>query len=165
MKEKELTLDINGKDYKVSIIRFTADEAEVRVNGENYVVGLKDLGIEQVADIKPQPGPAPETATETQPPAGAAFPGRKKSASPVHRPKTLQNQNAITAPLPGLITKIFIKDGDVIKAGQPIIMLEAMKMENEVNATSAGIVLDIRFKEGDSVNQGDVLVLIKPAEA
>lgn len=164
MKEKELTLDINGKDYKVSIIRFTADEAEVRVNGENYVVGLKDLGIEQIADIKPQPGPAPEAAAETQPQAHASA-GGKRLASAVHRPKTLQNQNTITAPLPGLITKIFIKDGDVIKAGQPIMMLEAMKMENEVNATSGGMVLDIRFKEGDSVNQGDVLVLLKPAEA
>ncbi|MBD3226253.1 MAG: biotin/lipoyl-binding protein, partial [Caldithrix sp.] len=85
--------------------------------------------------------------------------------SPVHRPQTLDPQNAIKAPLPGMILKIMVKEGDVIERGQPIMMLEAMKMENEVNATAAGMIIDIKFKEGDSVNQGDVLLLLKPAEA
>ncbi|MBD3225934.1 MAG: acetyl-CoA carboxylase biotin carboxyl carrier protein subunit, partial [Caldithrix sp.] len=58
MKEKEITLDINGTEYTVTIHKFTADEAEVTVNGNKYKVGLKDLGLETAADIKPQPKPA-----------------------------------------------------------------------------------------------------------
>ncbi len=159
MKDKTIILDINGNEYKVVINRFTAAEAELTVNGTSYTVGLKDLGIEQVADIKPQQAPRPEKELHK--------PAEKKAStprSPVHRPQTVDDKHTIKAPLPGMILKIFVKEGDVIKSGQPVIMLEAMKMENEVNATGSGMVIDIRFKEGDSVNQGDALILLKPVE-
>lgn len=159
MKEKEITLDINGKDYKVKISRFSADEAEVSVDGTQYVVGLKDLGIEQVAEVRPQPAPRGPQSTAPK----LSVP--KKNASPLHRPKSIVDGSQILAPLPGLITKIFVKEGDIIEAGQRVMMLEAMKMENEINASSGGMVLDIRFNEGDTVNQSDVLILLKPVEA
>lgn len=163
MKEKEITLDINGKDYKVVISSFTADQAEISVNGKKYLVGLKDLGIEQVAEVKPTP--APRGGDEIHRPA-AAVPGVSKGkAAPVHRPKSIDNKNSIVAPLPGLIKRILVREGDVIKIGQPIMIIEAMKMENEINATSQGMIIDIRFREGDSVNQGDTLIHLKPAEA
>ncbi|KAA3615569.1 MAG: acetyl-CoA carboxylase biotin carboxyl carrier protein subunit [Calditrichaeota bacterium] len=89
---------------------------------------------------------------------------KEKVKTPIHRPKSIADGKSITAPLPGLILKINISEGDIIKAGQCVMLLEAMKMENEVNAPSGGLVLDIRFKEGDSVNQGDVLILLRPTE-
>ncbi|NOX90857.1 MAG: biotin/lipoyl-binding protein [Calditrichaeota bacterium] len=158
MKEKEITLEINGKDYKVKIHRFSAEEAEISVDETLYRVGLKDLGIEEVAYVKPQPAPrgpqatAPKTSL-TQKPSPA-----------LHRPKVVSDGSAIKSPLPGLILKVLVNEGDMVKAGQPVILIEAMKMENEVNATADGVVIDIRHKEGDTVNQGDVLILLKPAE-
>ncbi len=159
MKEKEIILEIKGKEYKINISKFSAETAEIRVNDVTYSVGLKDLGVEQVADVVPQPAPrGPEAAVLQS--TGV----RPEKPIPLHRPKNISDGATITAPLPGLITKIFINEGDVIKIGQRLLMLEAMKMENEVNATSEGMVIDIRHKEGSSVNQGDVLIMLKPVE-
>ncbi len=157
MKEKELTLEINNKEYKVIIEDFTAQTAVVSVNDNRYNVNLKDLGLEQAPLLKPVVSPRADALHA----ASAAGSAAKK---PLHRPKSLDDGKSITAPLPGLILKINIKEGDIIRAGQCVMLLEAMKMENEVNATCGGLVLDIRFKEGDSVNQGDVLILLKPVE-
>jgi len=161
MKEKEIILEINGKNYKVKISKFTAEEAEIKIDDANYTISLKDLGIEEVAEVKPQPAPRGPQST------APITPGVTKPAAPsaLHRPKSISDGSSISAPLPGLITKIFINEGDTIKMGQPLLMLEAMKMENEVNATAEGMVIDIRHKEGSSVNQGDTLILLKPAEA
>lgn len=159
MKEKEIVLDIKGKEYKVIINKFSAESAEIKVDDMVYTVGLKDLGIEQVAEVKPQP--APRGPEET---AARVSMVKSDTTIPLHRPKSISDGAAITAPLPGLITKIFINEGDVIQEGQKVLMLEAMKMENEVNATSDGMVIDIRHKEGASVNQGDVLIMLKPVE-
>ncbi len=159
MKEKEIILDINGKDYTVKIHSFTATEAEISVENKTYKVGLKDLGVEQVAEVKPQP--APRGPQSTAPSTSAA----KPSASVVHRPSSIADGSSVIAPLPGLITKVFVNEGDNITVGQPIMMLEAMKMENEVTSTANGMIIDIRCKEGDSVNQGDPLILLKAAEA
>ncbi len=159
MKEKEIILEIKGKEYKINISKFSAESAEISVNDVPYSVGLKDLGVEEVAEVVPQPAPrspeftAPRTTQSTA-----------DKSIPLHRPKNITDGSTITAPLPGLITKIFISEGDVIKIGQRLLMLEAMKMENEVNATSEGMVIDIRHKEGSSVNQGDVLIMLKPVE-
>jgi len=160
MKKKEITLDIKGNEYKVTINKFSAEEAEIIVDDTTYYVGLKDLGVEQVSEVKPQPAPQGQKATA---PKTATI--KKDAGVPLHRPKSIADGATITAPLPGLITKLFVNEGDVIKVGQRLLMLEAMKMENEVNATSEGMIIDIRHKEGASVNQGDVLILLKPVEA
>lgn len=159
MKEKELLLEINEKEYKVVINDFTAQKAVVTVNDNRYNVNLKDLGIEQAPHIIPVAEKSQATDR-----IHIASTGKSASKNPVHRPKSLDDGKSITAPLPGLIIKINIREGDVIQAGQCVMTIEAMKMENEVNASSSGLVLDIRFKEGDSVNQGDVLLLLKPVE-
>jgi biotin carboxyl carrier protein len=150
---KEITFDIEGKDYKVKIHKFTAAEAEISVDDKKYKVGLKDLGIEQVSELKPQPAPRskPQLAKTAGKPA-------------LYRPANVNDGTSIKAPLPGLITKVFVNEGDIIKPGQPVMMLEAMKMENEVTATAEGVVINISHKEGSSVHQGDVLILLKPSE-
>jgi len=159
MKEKEIVLDIKGIDYKVKIGRFSAEEAEITVDGTTYYVGLKDLGVETVSEVKPQQ--APRGAGTTAPQTAAV---KKPAGVALHRPKAIADGSTITAPLPGLITKIFIKEGDVIEPGQKVLMLEAMKMENEVNADKGGMVINISHPEGTSVNQGDVLIMLKPVE-
>ncbi|MCD6206003.1 MAG: biotin/lipoyl-binding protein [Candidatus Marinimicrobia bacterium] len=152
MREKTLKLEINDKEYAVTINEFSAYEAVVTVNGKTYTVGLKDLGIEQVSDLKPKnepndPSTIPAPAQQVSTPAKSA----PKSATAVP-------DSAIVAPLPGLILKINIKPGDSIKAGQVVLIMEAMKMENDIQALADGTVKSIAVKEGDSVNEGDVLV-------
>jgi len=156
MNEKEIVLDIHGKEYKVLIEEFTADNASVRVNGNKYSVAIKDLGIERAADVKPV-----KDAPMQRPPRVAV--GEKQKAR-AQKPMAAGPENAVLSPLPGQIIRFLIREGDEVQEGQKICMLEAMKMENEVNATVSGVVIDIKFNEGDTVNQGDVLILVKPSE-
>ncbi len=62
--------------------------------------------------------------------------------------------------MPGKILKILVKEGDQVKTGQGLLVLEAMKMENEIPAPKDGIVKKILVKEGDTVNTGDPLIEI-----
>jgi len=153
MKEKEFNLEINGKEYAVIISDFTATTAEVEVNGNKYTVGIKDLGIEQVADLKPQ-----FSAVAAAAPVAA---GGAATVEPVlHKPTSITNAAAVMSPLPGLIQKVLVKVGDTVKAGQNLLIMEAMKMENEIQAKSDGTVTAVNVKEGDSVEEGIELVVI-----
>ena len=64
----------------------------------------------------------------------------------------------MTSPMPGKILKIFVKAGDVVQAGTPILVMEAMKMEHTIKASKEGVVEKIHFKEGDQVQGGVELV-------
>lgn len=68
--------------------------------------------------------------------------------------------SAIKAPIPGLVVKVLVAEGDEVAAGQTLVILEAMKMENELRAPRPGVVATIKAKPGNSVNQGDVLVTL-----
>jgi biotin carboxyl carrier protein len=64
----------------------------------------------------------------------------------------------IKAPMPGLIIDLKVKEGDAVKAGDPLLILEAMKMENIIKAPGEGIVKKINSKKGDSVEKNQVLI-------
>jgi acetyl/propionyl-CoA carboxylase alpha subunit len=64
----------------------------------------------------------------------------------------------IKAPMPGLIVEIKVKEGDEIKKGDPILVLEAMKMENIIKSSGDAIVKTIKIKKGDSVEKNQVLI-------
>jgi biotin carboxyl carrier protein len=68
--------------------------------------------------------------------------------------------SAIKAPIPGLVVKVHVAEGDEVVAGQSIVILEAMKMQNELRAPRNGTVATVKIKAGDSVNQGDTLVTL-----
>jgi pyruvate carboxylase subunit B len=62
--------------------------------------------------------------------------------------------------MPGLIVRVFVKPGDLVAAGQGIVVMEAMKMENELKASRAGTVQEIKVKEGQAVDMGALLLVI-----
>jgi biotin carboxyl carrier protein len=68
---------------------------------------------------------------------------------------------SIDSPMPGKVIKILAKEGDEVKEGQGIIVVEAMKMENELKTPKAGIVKEIKVKEGDAVEAGARLAVIE----
>jgi biotin carboxyl carrier protein len=69
-------------------------------------------------------------------------------------------EGIIHPPMPGRIISIKVKEGDSVKIGSPILVLEAMKMQNEVTSNIKGIVREIKVSEGDLVESEDVLVII-----
>lgn len=66
----------------------------------------------------------------------------------------------IRAPMPGLVVSVPVQEGQVIEAGDSVVILESMKMENELRAPREGTVERVNVQAGDSVEQNQVLVVI-----
>jgi len=64
----------------------------------------------------------------------------------------------LKAGMPGKIIEIFAKEGEIVKANKPLLIMEAMKMENEMRASRDVKVKEIKVKQGDSVESGAVLI-------
>jgi biotin carboxyl carrier protein len=71
----------------------------------------------------------------------------------------------VVAPMPGKVVRVLVRPGDVVRARQPLVVVEAMKMENELLARSDGIVADVQAREGMSVDAGACLVVIEDRPA
>lgn len=67
----------------------------------------------------------------------------------------------VLAPMPGLIVRVNVNVGDVVEAGQGVVVMEAMKMENELRATSAGKVKSVEVAPGTAVEKGTMLVSLE----
>jgi len=70
----------------------------------------------------------------------------------------------IVAPMPGMVVKVEVVEGDVVEAGQGVVIVEAMKMENELRAEGVGVVTRVHATRGQAVEKGQVLVELAPVE-
>jgi biotin carboxyl carrier protein len=75
---------------------------------------------------------------------------------------TLKAEEVVGAPMPGVIVKVSVSDGEVVKADQVLVVVESMKMENNIRARSEARVKRVHVKAGDSVNFGSALVELEP---
>lgn len=71
---------------------------------------------------------------------------------------TLKGIPTISSPMPGKIVKILVREGDRVRKGQGLVIVEAMKMENEIRSPSAAIVKKVNFQEGNLVDTADPIV-------
>jgi biotin carboxyl carrier protein len=69
--------------------------------------------------------------------------------------------NNIKAPMPGKIVDVFLAEGDLVNAGEPVLSLEAMKMQNEINANCNGVIKKIKVQQGQNVMKDELLVEIQ----
>jgi acetyl/propionyl-CoA carboxylase alpha subunit len=72
-----------------------------------------------------------------------------------------RKENELRSPMPGLVTAIEVKEGEMVMAGQGVIIVEAMKMENELKAKHDGKVKEIRVKEHQAVDKDEVLIVFE----
>ena len=138
---KNYKLKINGNEYNVDINSVEGNIADVTVNGASYKVEM-DTPVAPAAPVAASPAQAPAAAA----PAPAAAPAG--------------SGKAITSPLPGVIIEVSVKEGQAVKSGQKVAVIEAMKMENEIQATFDGTVTAILVHKGDSVLEGAEIVKI-----
>ena len=145
---KEYKYKINGNLYNVVIGDIEENIAHVEVNGTHYTVEMEK---------KPKAAPAPKpVARPVAKPAAAPAPAASAPAS-----KPAAGKSGVKSPLPGVILDIKVKEGDEVKKGQTIIILEAMKMENSINADRDGKIASIKVSKGESVLEGTDLVIIE----
>jgi biotin carboxyl carrier protein len=70
---------------------------------------------------------------------------------------------AVSAPMPGLVVRVFVEPGQPVAAGQSLVILEAMKMENEIRSPKTGVIESVAVASGDTVNKDDPLMVIGDA--
>ncbi len=139
---KAYKFKINGKEYNVAVNGIEGKNADVTVNGVNYQVELENE--------VPAAAAAPAAAAPAAAAPAAAAP---KAAAPAGGKK-------IGSPLPGVIISVDVKEGQAVKRGQKVAVIEAMKMENEILAECDGTITAIHVAKGDSVLEGADIVTI-----
>ena len=82
-----------------------------------------------------------------------------KSLSSVRQKR--EQAEEIRAAMPGLVVRVEVKEGDQVRAGDGLIIVEAMKMENELRAPRPGVIKRVFVQQGTTVDQGQTLVLIE----
>jgi biotin carboxyl carrier protein len=135
-------LKIEDKDFIVDIGEVKAGSVQVVVNGRSY-----DVLIESPAGMPPQPV--------------SAAPERVTPAAPVQvKPVSSATADTVTAPIPGLILDIKVRQGESVSAGQIVATMEAMKMENNLTTSVSGVVQEILVQKGAEVSTGQVIMRI-----
>ena len=75
-----------------------------------------------------------------------------------HRARALEEEHALTAPMPGKIAAVRVTEGQKVEKGDVLVVLEAMKMEHAVKSPRAGVVSRLAAEAGKMVGLGDVLL-------
>ena len=113
---------------------------KVNVNGTEYAISIELISEEEAKKA------------QAAAPAPAAAPAAPKSAG---------EGEQVAAPMPGNILAVNVKEGDAVKKGDVLMILEAMKMENEIMAGVDGVITSVCVAKGATVETGAVLCTIK----
>ena len=141
---------INGKKYEVEVEKLEAYKSLDR----NGVAAPAAPVLPASAPVQrpAAPAPAPVAAAPAPAPSSAAAPA-PKAAAPA-------GATTVEAPMPGKILNIKVSEGQAVKFGEVVVIMEAMKMETEIVAPADGTVSKILVKAGDSVDTGAALVAL-----
>ena len=138
-------VSLNGKSYEVEV-----NETDAVITNVTTAQGAAPA---PVAVAAPTPVAAPVAA-----PAPAAAPAEEAAPAPVAAPSA--DGNKCVSPMPGTILKVLVSQGQAVKAGDVLFILEAMKMENEIVAPRDGVVNQVVVSKGNTVDTGATLVLL-----
>jgi len=133
---KRFKFTIRGSEYETEIIKLEGTEAVIEVNGTQYNVELEK---------------EKKAAVLTRPDFSSKKGGDSSSGGILK----------VRAPLPGHIMKVFVKEGDMVRKDDSLLIYEAMKMENLLKAEKVGKIKSVKVKAGDTVLQDDVLFEIQ----
>lgn len=146
---KEYKYKVKGAEYTVVIQDVEHKTAKVEVNGIPFEVEMdRPMNLTHATVVRPvahvHHGPVQAA------PAAAAQPA----------PVSAGAGSAVRAPLPGTVVAITVTNGQAVKKGDTVAVLEAMKMENNIAAECDGTVTAVCVNKGDAVQTGAVLLTI-----
>ena len=139
----KITVKIENQEFLVEVEDLSSRPVLATIEGQTFEVWPEEAAAETV------------TATPATAPQPAAAPARPAAAAPV---TVTDASKAVTAPLPGTIVAVAVKEGQTVQVGQELLTLEAMKMKNSIRASRAGTVKAILVHVGDQVRHGQALL-------
>ena len=131
----------------------------IKVNGISY-----EVEIEEIKEGAPQA--AAPTLAKVTPKVAAPKVAAPKVEDPKAKAKEKEaiaagaGEHSIDAPMPGKIVKVLVEEGQSIKAGDVLLVLEAMKMQNEITADADGTVKAVNVEAGQNVKVKESLVIL-----
>lgn len=164
-KSMKLIAEINGGKHEV----------EIRRDGRRVFARVDDREYElDASEVEPNVFLLKDGAKIYQAyaaPNGIVNIGNRQVEVAIVDPKKLRGTGSdldsadgvaeIKTAMPGKVVRLVVSEGDEVKHGDPVVVVEAMKMQNEMKSPKDGIVREIKFAEGDTVNAGDVLAVIE----
>ena len=158
---------LNGQKYEIEIQR----DGKLLVNGSERSVDFRQVGDSSLFSIVTQDRSHEVVIEERDDEYEVLMEGRLFTANVMdERAQLLASRRvgvtvdsgeiSIKCPMPGMIVAIIVSEGQEIKAGQTLVILESMKMQNELKAPRDGVVQRIHIEAGNSVEQGKVLVTL-----
>lgn len=141
---------INGEKYEVEVEKLEAYKSLDR----NGVAAPAAPVLPASAPVQRPAAPAPVAAAPAPAPAPAP------AAAPAPAVAAPAGATTVEAPMPGKILNIKVSEGQAVKFGEVVVIMEAMKMETEIVAPADGTVSKILVKAGDSVDTGAALVAL-----
>lgn len=129
----KMKIDLKGKSYEVEISN--ADEGKIKVK-----VGDKEFVFNDDTQL----------AGPEKPRIAQAYLPQKKDFK----------EKEIKSPIAGIVSEIFVKEGDKVKGGDKILLLSAMKMENEIVSEQEGKVKEVKVKKNQQVGSGAILIVL-----
>lgn len=153
---KEFSFKINGAEYKCAVEEIEAGLTEVTVNGKKYTVETEKpvAPAPKAAPAAAAPKAAPAAAPKAAPAPAAAAPKAAAAAAPAAAGAQVKS------PLPGSVVKVCVNEGQDVKKGDTLLILESMKMENPILAEQDGKVAQVAVAAGQTVMQDDLLVVL-----
>ena len=144
------TVNGPGGLHRVDYLETTQSEASLRIDGRSRTFWFHESrGAVVVHDER--------TSFE----ARAVDEGTRLSDSIFGRKAGGRGSGEVRSVMPGIVTRLLVKEGDQVQPGTPILCVEAMKMENEVKAETSGIVKRLLVAPGKTVQAGEPLAEIE----
>ncbi|RLI81400.1 acetyl-CoA carboxylase biotin carboxyl carrier protein subunit [Archaeoglobales archaeon] len=138
---------VEGKKYEVEVEEIEANVFSVSIAGKKARISISELGA-LVEKIEAKPEVKAEVKAEAKAVEGEVAKKVEGEGTP------------ITVAMAGTITKVLKKEGDEVKKGEDILILEAMKMENSISSPKSGKISKIVVTPGDKVAAGDVVAFV-----
>jgi len=145
-----LQIELDGKKLRVDMAPVAPEVYSLLVDGRSYEVQVRS----QENGCQVFFGPRHYSVTVEDERARMI---RKLSADA----RTHERSRDVRAAMPGLVVKVEVKEGDRVKTGDGLVVVEAMKMENEVRAQQKGVVKQLFVKKGMTVDQGQTLLILE----
>lgn len=143
--QNNMMVSIGDKTYHVSVEFIDSEEILLNIDGKvhNVIVAANALFYSVYVN-------------------GKFFKVEKKSVSQILEAKTAKPKRIdVKTSMPGRVVEIFIKEGDRVKEGQAVLVLEAMKMQNEIKSPQSGTVTKMSLDAGESLETGALLFTVE----